>query len=88
MQDKFWEYHNELFINQPNYPNSEHKKYAENIGLDVNRFKRSFSESASAQAISDGSKMTRKLKLDSTPTFYIIQGDFYEKLNLTTVEGL
>ncbi len=77
-QGKFWEMHDLLYENQTNWQNlsaetrtQAFEGYASQINLDVNKFRSDLSNPALAEKISSDRAIGRKLKIESTPTFYI-----------------
>jgi protein-disulfide isomerase len=88
MQGKFWEYHDELFINQPNFANQDLERYAENIGLDMDRFRADLASETSASNVNNDSSDSRSLRLNSTPTFFVIYDGRIEKVTITKLEDL
>ncbi|HII14877.1 MAG TPA: DsbA family protein [Nanoarchaeota archaeon] len=70
-QGKFWEMHDKMFENRLNLKESDLKKYAEEIGLDMGRFNAGLeSEKYKAEVdrdIGDGNK----LGVDGVPAFFI-----------------
>lgn len=85
MQGKFWEYNEEAYLNQPNYSEDELMGYAENLGLDLEKFKSDFESSEVAQNVSEDYKTAMELNLNGTPTFFVIYDGKVEKINLTSL---
>jgi protein-disulfide isomerase len=77
-QDKFWEMHDKLYENQTAWSNIDATKrtdvfvgYAEDIGLDVTKFRETLSEANIAAKISRDRAFGKKLNVSSTPTIYL-----------------
>lgn len=75
-QGKFWEMHDKLFESQAQWssvsdPGNVFAQYAQQLGLDVNKFKTDSASSKANNAINADKAAGEKLKVDSTPTFYL-----------------
>jgi len=75
-QDKFWEMHDKLFDNQDAWaesrnPKDEFKKYAEEIGLDIDQFESDMNSNEVKTRVDYDYVSAVSLKLDSTPTFIL-----------------
>src|SRR6185295_17234955 len=74
-QGKFWEYHDKLFANQRALDQPSLEKYAQEIGLDINKFK---------SAVANDSAEGFKVGADATPTFFVngrmVQGADYNQI--------
>jgi hypothetical protein len=88
MQGKFWEYHDELFKNQPNFSDEDLAKYAENIGLDVEKFKSDYASQTTAEKVQEDNDMANALRLNSTPSFYVVYDGKSERVNITSATSL
>jgi protein-disulfide isomerase len=88
IQGKFWEYHDELFKNQPNFTSDDLIAYAETVGLDIEKFKQDLSSEDVKRKVKEDSETAGKLKLNSTPSFYIINDGKVEKVAITSVTSL
>jgi len=84
MQGKFWEYHDELFANQPNFTVSDLEKYAADIGLDVEKFKADFASPEVANKVNEDAKLASTLQLTGTPSFFVVYDGKTEKLNINS----
>jgi protein-disulfide isomerase len=70
-QGKFWEYHDKLFANQRALDRASLEKYAQELGLDMGKFKAALdSNKYEAQVTADMSEATR-MGVSGTPTFFI-----------------
>ncbi len=87
VQGKFWEMHDKLFDNQATWSRSSNasaffNQYAEELGLDVAKFKLHMDSSVIADAISKSFNEARDLGFTGTPTF-LLNG---EQMDFTTFE--
>ena len=78
LQGKFWEMHDALYDQQnwqvwtrSNGPTAEFNRYAQQIGLNVVQFKKDFASSRVNDAVNADMAEGNRLKVDSTPTFFI-----------------
>jgi protein-disulfide isomerase len=78
LQNKYWEMHDALYINQKAWEGVSVKdrlavfsKYAEQIGLDLNKFKTDLASENVAKKISYDMAIGKKINVNSTPTFYL-----------------
>ncbi|PIQ67018.1 MAG: disulfide bond formation protein DsbA [Candidatus Zambryskibacteria bacterium CG_4_9_14_3_um_filter_40_16] len=75
LQGKFWEMHDLLFETQNIWSLSPTKdkfeKFAEDLGLDIEKFKNDYSSDEISNKINIDIELTRELGLNSTPTFYL-----------------
>jgi protein-disulfide isomerase len=70
-QGKFWEYHDKLFANQRALDRASLDKYAQELGLDMGKFKAAMdSNKYEAQVSADMAESTR-VGVNGTPTFFI-----------------
>lgn len=71
-QDKFMEYHDVIFANQPNFSDEELIKYAEEIELDVEKFTDDYenNQDLKDRVDNDMAEGTER-GVNSTPTFYV-----------------
>jgi len=70
-QGKFWEYHDKLFANQQALDRSSLERYAQEVGLEMGRFRAALdSNKFDAQISADSAEGTR-LGASGTPTFFI-----------------
>jgi len=76
-QGKFWEMHDALYENQDSWkassdPLSFYKTYAKQVGVaDLNKFETDYKSKAVNDMINADLKEGQKLKVTSTPTFFI-----------------
>lgn len=78
LQDKYWEMHDKLYINQKSWENVTVKerinvfaKYAQEIGLDVDKFKTDIASENVSKKISYDQAIGKKINVGGTPTFYL-----------------
>lgn len=70
-QGKFWEYADILFANQPNFDEDDLISYAQQIGLDVEKFKQDLENRTFREIVDQDVAYGRSLGVNSTPTFFI-----------------
>ena len=71
MQDKFWEMHDLIFENQRDLRTATFEKYAKQIGLDIEQYKKDLKSEALKKRIDDDTSQARKLGATGTPAFFI-----------------
>lgn len=75
-QGKFWEMHDKLFENQTDLSSEKFIEYAEQLGLDVERFKRELDEQVHASKVQEDFRSGVRSGVNGTPTFYINGGRY------------
>ena len=70
-QGKFWEMHGKLFENQDHLAEPDLIRYAEEIGLDVDRFRRELHEHTYAERVREDFSSGLRSGVNGTPTFFI-----------------
>jgi len=70
-QGKFWEMHDRIFADQRNMSTEKYVEYAEQIGLDVERFKRDMVSPQVRQKIEADVAEATRLGVSSTPGFFV-----------------
>jgi protein-disulfide isomerase len=70
-QGKFWEMHDHLFENQNRLRDSDLHEYAEQVGLDVDRFDTDMAEHVYADRVREDFMGGVRSGVNGTPTFYI-----------------
>ncbi len=70
-QGKFWQYHDLLFANQPNFKRSQLIEYARQLDLDEEQFSACLKNRARRQIVDDDLQRAKELNLNSTPTFIV-----------------
>jgi len=68
---KFWEMHDKMFDNQTKLTTDDLKKYAGEVGLDVDKFTSDLDSSKYKETVQNGFKDGDKLGIQGTPTIYI-----------------
>lgn len=71
MQGKFWEMHDMLFENQRQLQDSALIRYAEEIGLDVEKFKKDFGSNPTIEKVKQDIDSGNKAGVEGTPTFFV-----------------
>jgi protein-disulfide isomerase len=70
-QDRFWEMHDHLFENQKRLRDEDLHLYAEELGLDAERFDREMAEHTYADRVHEDFLGGVRSGVNGTPTFYI-----------------
>ncbi|HXT99960.1 MAG TPA: thioredoxin domain-containing protein, partial [Polyangia bacterium] len=70
-QGKFWEMHDKMFANQQNLKRPDLEKYAQEIGLDVGKFKAALDSGAGKAQIANDMNVAKQVGANGTPNFYI-----------------
>jgi protein-disulfide isomerase len=70
-QGKFWEYHDKLFANQQALDRPSLEKYAEELGLNVGKFKAALDGGKFKDLIEKDKAEAQKVGASGTPTFFI-----------------
>ena len=76
LQGKFWQMHDLLYENQNSWVESADsyplfESFAQSLGLDIAKFKQDFESPAVNDVINADKQAGLKLKVDSTPTFFL-----------------
>ena len=92
IQNKYWEMHDKLYQNQSTWSGSNSaltlfKTYAQEIGLDVDKFTSDYAKSEINDAINaDLAEFAKTGQPQSTPTFYL-NGKYIDNRDLTGSNG-
>jgi protein-disulfide isomerase len=70
-QGKFWPYHDKLFANQGSLDRASLEKYARELGLDLEKFKRALDSGKFRSAVEADSAAGSALGASGTPTFFV-----------------
>jgi protein-disulfide isomerase len=70
-QGKFWEYHDKLFENQDKLKKEDLLRYAEELGLDMKRFKATLESNEKDAIINSDLLQGQKDGVRGTPTFFV-----------------
>ncbi|MGM0575736.1 MAG: DsbA family protein [Myxococcota bacterium] len=70
-QGKFWEMHDVLFDNQKNLTRPDLESYAEELGLDMEEFRKALDEGTYAKKIEEDQALAERVKAKGTPNHYI-----------------
>lgn len=68
---KFWELHDKMFDNQSALGTESYKKWAEEIGLDMEKFNNCFDNKETLAAVTADVDAARSMGVNSTPTFFV-----------------
>lgn len=69
--DKFWKYHDKLFANQDKLDDENLKKFAKEVGANVEKFSECYAAKKYSSQIEEDIKYGSSKGVSSTPTFYI-----------------
>ncbi|MCA9577191.1 MAG: thioredoxin domain-containing protein [Polyangiales bacterium] len=70
-QGKFWEMHDLLFENQTNLEPTDIARYAQSLGLDMDRFRADFEDEALRARVDRSRAEGQRIGVNSTPTIYV-----------------
>jgi protein-disulfide isomerase len=70
-QDKFWEYHDKLFENQKQLSESDLKRYAKELGLNMSEFEKDMNSPAIAKQIAKDQADATRWGARGTPTLFV-----------------
>jgi protein-disulfide isomerase len=70
-QGKFWEMHDKIFANQRNMSEEAYVGYAEELGLDVEQFKKDVASEEVKGKVRGDASQAAKLGVSGTPAFFV-----------------
>jgi protein-disulfide isomerase len=70
-QGKFWEMHDKIFADQRGMAPEKYIQYAQEIGLDMDQFRRDSDSDAIKRRLADDTQDASKLGVTGTPAFFI-----------------
>ena len=70
-QGKFWEMHDKMFANQRKLKTDNLNAYAQELGLDMAKFKADMADASLAKIIADDQKIAAQFGARGTPNFFI-----------------
>jgi protein-disulfide isomerase len=70
-QGKFWQMHEKMFANQQNLDRAHLEQFAQEIGLDMNKFKSALDSGKFKQGVADDIAYGGKFGVNGTPSFYV-----------------
>ena len=70
-QGKFWEMHDRIFESPRDLSPKTYLRYANEIGLDIDRYNSDFASTPVRKVIDDDLAMASKLGVSGTPSFFI-----------------
>ena len=70
-QGRFWEYHDELFLNQNSLSNEKYIEIARNMGLDLEKFSLDIMRPSLRQKIELDIEDAKKAGVTGTPTIFV-----------------
>ena len=70
-QGKFWEYHDVLFANQKALKRDQLEKYAQDLGLNMDKFKAALDNGTFKKQVESDKAKAREVGASGTPTFFV-----------------
>jgi protein-disulfide isomerase len=70
-QGRFWDMHNRIFANQAELAPEKYEAYAQEIGLDLERFKKDVASAEVKQRIDADARQAEQFGISGTPSFFI-----------------
>ena len=70
-QGKFWEYHDELFLNQSSLSNQKYLEIAKDVGLDQEKFSKDFLRPSLRKKVEQDHADGKKAGVTGTPTIFV-----------------
>lgn len=70
-QGKFWEFHDKVFANQKAITRPDLEKYAQEIGLDMGKFKKALDEGTYKEFVDSELALGKEVHVGGTPTMFI-----------------
>jgi protein-disulfide isomerase len=70
-QGKFWEYHDQLFINQNSLGSAKYVEIAQNLGLDIKKFSLDMMRPSLRQKIEEDIAEAKRVGVTGTPTIFV-----------------
>ncbi|MCL5411792.1 MAG: DsbA family protein [Patescibacteria group bacterium] len=70
-QGKFWEMHDLIFANQANLSDDIFKKFAQDLGLDTQKFEDALKSGKFKERVSRDRQDGESVKVEATPTYFI-----------------
>jgi protein-disulfide isomerase len=68
---KFWAMHDKLFSNQAALSDATYDRYAQELGLDVVRFKNDLGDPRLRERVQEDAQLAQRLGVNGTPTFLV-----------------
>jgi protein-disulfide isomerase len=75
-QGKFWPYHDKLFANQQSLDRASLERYAQELGLDMGKFKAALDSGKFTKKVEEDSAQGMAVGANGTPTFFINGREF------------
>jgi protein-disulfide isomerase len=70
-QGKFWQMHDKLFANQQNLKRPDLDKYAQELGLDMGKFKSYLDANSGQQKLNSDMAVAKQIGVQGTPNFFV-----------------
>jgi len=87
-QDKFWEYHQQLYDNQANLNRDIYLQIGQNLDLDIGKFERCLDNQETLVYVEDGFQEGLNLKVDGTPYLFFNGQRIDQAVDAKTLEKL
>jgi protein-disulfide isomerase len=86
-QGKFWEMHDALFENQPRLADADLRRYADWVGLDLERFDADMAQHTYAERVREDFMGGVRSGVNGTPTFYVNGARHDDAYDVETLVG-
>lgn len=86
-QGKFWEYHDEIFVNQSSLSNQKYREIARDIGLNQEKFNKDFLRPSLRKKIEQDLADGKKAGVTGTPAIFI-NGRRVKKRNFSSLKKM
>jgi protein-disulfide isomerase len=86
-QGRFWEYHDELFLNQERLNGKTFLEIAQNLGLDLDRFSLDMMRPSLRKKIEQDVADANRVKVTGTPAIFV-NGRQLKKRNFASISNL
>ena len=86
-QGRFWEYHDELFLNQERLNGKTFLEIAQNLGLDLDRFSLDMMRPSLRKKIEQDVADAKRVKVTGTPAIFV-NGRQLKKRNFASISNL
>jgi protein-disulfide isomerase len=84
-QGRFWEMHDLIYENQPRLSDGDLRDYADQVGLDIERFDRELADHAYAERVREDFMSGVRSGVNGTPTFFINGARYDEPYDVETL---
>jgi protein-disulfide isomerase len=87
-QGKFWEFHDKVFANQKSIERADLEKYAEEIGLDMAKFKKDLDEGTYKAQVDADLALGKEVFVGGTPTMFVNGERVANATDVPSVSGM